>query len=46
MQFHVRMDVHIPHDADPKHVDTLRNQSHPRLSPSVRNRPGQRLRSR
>jgi muconolactone D-isomerase len=24
MQFHVRMDVHIPHDADPKHIDKLR----------------------
>ena len=26
MLFHVRMDVHIPHDADPKHVDTLRRR--------------------
>ena len=24
MLFHVRMEVHIPHDADSKHVDKLR----------------------
>ena len=24
MLFHVRMDVHIPHDADSKHIDKLR----------------------
>ena len=24
MLFHVRMDVHIPHDADCKHIDKLR----------------------
>jgi len=26
MLFHVRMDVHLPHDADPKLVDKLRNE--------------------